>query len=233
MSAPVIVLAITGASGSIYAVRLLDVLLRAGCHVHLLISSAGAAVIKQELGVAVDLDHFQPELLVGGDRSMPDDALTEHRWLRRPTRPASSASTSAKNVFGVKGQLFYHHYRDFMAPVASGSFRTSGMVICPCSGSTIGAVTRGTGDNLIHRAAEVHFKERRRLVLVPRETPVSTLQLENLLRASQAGAVVLPASPGFYHGVESIADLVDFIVARVCDQFGVDHELMRRWGERQ
>lgn len=118
-----------------------------------------------------------------------------------------------------------------MAPIASGSFLTAGMVVCPCSGSTLGAIVHGTGENLIHRAAQVHLKERRKLIVVPRETPLSTIQLDNMARASQAGAVVLPAMPGFYHGVKSIRDLVDFVVARICDQLGVDNALIERWGE--
>ncbi len=128
------------------------------------------------------------------------------------------------------GTIVYHHYQNLLAPIASGSFLTAGMVICPCSGSTLGAVVHGTGENLIHRAASVHLKERRKLVVVPRETPLSMIQLENMRRAVEAGAVVLPAMPGFYHGVRSIRDLVDFVVARVCDQLGVEHTLMHRWG---
>jgi 4-hydroxy-3-polyprenylbenzoate decarboxylase len=128
------------------------------------------------------------------------------------------------------GQLHYHHHKDLMAPIASGSFLTGGMVICPCSGSTLAAVAHSIGENLIHRAAEVHLKERRKLVVVPRETPLSLPQLRNMQAIHEAGAVVLPASPGFYAGAETIADLVDFVVARVCDQLGVAHSLVRRWG---
>ncbi len=128
------------------------------------------------------------------------------------------------------GTVHYYHYEDMMAPIASGSFPTAGMVICPCSGSTLGAVVHGSGNNLIHRAAGVHLKERRKLILVPRETPLSTIQLDNMKRASEVGAVVLPAMPGFYHGVKSIRDLVDFIVARICDQLGVANSLIHRWG---
>jgi 4-hydroxy-3-polyprenylbenzoate decarboxylase len=130
------------------------------------------------------------------------------------------------------GNLCYHHYRDLLAPIASGSHRTSGMAICPCSGSTMSAVAHASGSNLIHRAADVHLKERRKLVLVPRETPVSLPQLDNMRRACEAGAVILPASPGWYHGVQSPQDLVDFIVARILDHLGVGHELVRRWGEQ-
>jgi 4-hydroxy-3-polyprenylbenzoate decarboxylase len=129
------------------------------------------------------------------------------------------------------GRVHYHHYRDLMAPIASGSFLTAAMVICPCSGSTLAAVAHSMGENLVHRAAEVHLKERRKLVVVPRETPLSLPQLKNMQAIHEAGAVVLPAAPGFYARAESVADLVDFVVARICDQLGVRNALMRRWGE--
>ena len=131
----------------------------------------------------------------------------------------------------ANGVVHYHHYKDLMAPIASGSFLTAAMVICPCSGSTLAAVAHSMGENLIHRAAEVHLKERSKLVVVPRETPLSLPQLKNMQAIHEAGAVVLPASPGFYHGAETVADLVDFVVARICDQLGVGNALIRRWGE--
>ncbi len=117
-----------------------------------------------------------------------------------------------------------------MSPIASGSSLTSGMVVCPCSGTTLGAIAHGSGSNLIQRAADVHLKEKRKLILVPRETPLSVVQLENMKLASQAGAVVLPATPGWYHGVRSLQDLVDFIVSRILDQLGIEHALIHRWG---
>jgi 4-hydroxy-3-polyprenylbenzoate decarboxylase len=129
------------------------------------------------------------------------------------------------------GRLRYFHHKDLMAPIASGSFVTAGMAICPCSGSTLAAVAHSMGENLIHRAAEVHLKERRKLVVVPRETPLSLPQLKNMQAIHEAGAVVLPASPGFYHGASTVSDLVDFVVARICDQLGVANSLIRRWGE--
>lgn len=129
------------------------------------------------------------------------------------------------------GTLHYHHHKNLMAPIASGSFLTAAMVICPCSGSTLSAIAHSMGENLIHRAAEVHLKERRKLVVVPRETPLSLPQLKNMQAIHEAGAVVLPAAPGFYHGAATVADLVDFIVARICDQLGVPNALIRRWGE--
>jgi 4-hydroxy-3-polyprenylbenzoate decarboxylase len=131
----------------------------------------------------------------------------------------------------ANARLTYHHHKNLMAPIASGSFLTAAMVICPCSGSTLSAVAHSMGENLIHRAAEVHLKERRKLVVVPRETPLSLPQLKNMQAIHEAGAVVLPAAPGFYHGAASVADLVDFVVARICDQLGVTNTLIRRWGE--
>lgn len=196
-----IVLAITGASGAVYAVRLLEVLLEEESEVHLMISPSGAAVLKQELDRTVNLDRFDV-------RSM----------LPRITE-------------GAGARLRYHHYEDLFAPLASGSFLTGGMVVCPCSGSTLSGIAHGASNNLIQRAADVHLKERRKLILVPRETPLSVIQLDNMRRAAEAGAVVLPAMPGWYHGVKSIQDLVDFVVARILDQLGVPHELMRRWGK--
>lgn len=197
-----IVVAITGASGAVYAVRLLEVLLEGGREVHLLISPSGAAVIKQELDRAVSLDKFDPRSLLA-------------------PRVAENAA----------GHLHYHHYSDFMAPAASGSFLSGGMVVCPCSGSTLSAIACGASNNLIQRAADVHLKERRKLILVPRETPLSLVHLDNMRRAAEAGAIILPAMPGWYHGVKSLQDLVDFVVARILDQLEVPHELMKRWGE--
>jgi flavin prenyltransferase len=128
--------------------------------------------------------------------------------------------------------------RDLAAPPASGSWRHLGMVVCPCSMASLAAIASGLGSNLIHRGADVCLKERRKLVLVPRETPLSDIHLENMLRVSRAGAVVLPACPGFYHRPESIADLVDQVVGRVLDHLdlehlGLKHDLGPRWGERK
>jgi len=200
-----IVVAITGASGATYSLRLLEVLLAAGCDVHLSISSAAQTVLQQELDISIDLEHFNPSLL---DRSAPAKGNVE------------------------PGTLHYHHCLDFLAPIGSGSFPTDGMVVCPCSCGTLSAIAHGASANLIHRAADVHLKERRRLILVPRETPLSIPQIENMRLAALAGAVVLPASPGFYHGAKSIGDLVDFIVSRICDQLGVANTLIERWGEK-
>jgi flavin prenyltransferase len=224
-----IVVAVTGASGVTYSVRLLEVLLAAGCNVHLTISDAAAAVFREELELHVDLDHFLPVMLM----LQSGDSLRDLKL--QMLRTTAGISGDSSNVLGMgageMGQLHYHHFRDRLAPIASGSFLTDGMVVCPCSGATLSAIVHGAGDNLIHRAAEVHLKERRRLVLVPRETPLSLPQLQNMKRAAEAGAVILPASPGFYHGVKLIGDLVDFIVSRICDQLGIANTLIQRWGE--
>ncbi len=192
-----LILAMTGASGAAYAVRLLDVLLSNDRTVYLTISPSGQAVLKEELGINVDLQEFSPSVLLKEKRS---------------------------------GEIRYCHYQDLMSPIASGSFLTDGMIVCPCSGSTMGAIAHSIGSNLIHRAAEVHLKERRKLILVPRETPLSLPQIDNMRKATEAGAVVLPASPGFYHQPKSIDDLVDFVVGRICDQLGIEQHLMKRWG---
>jgi len=225
-----LILAITGASGAPYCVRLLEVLLATGCDVHLTISPAGQAVLKQELDVNVDLDNFRPEaLLPSSDLFSLDDKILS-------VQLAAGVSTGHSNVLSVSGdrgigRIRYHHYQDYFAPIASGSFLSGGMVICPCSGSTLSAIAHGASTNLIHRAADVQLKERRKLILVTRETPLSIIHLDNMRRCVEAGAVVLPASPGFYHEPRSIQDLVDFVVGRVCDQLNITHALMRRWGE--
>jgi 4-hydroxy-3-polyprenylbenzoate decarboxylase len=201
MAAGDIVVAMTGASGAPYGVRLLEVLLRTGATVRLTISPAATQVLAAELDRTVSLDAFDPATLFG---------------------PVANTLNFSR--------LTYHHYRDFRAGIASGSFLTAGMVICPCSMGTAAAVANGLSENLIHRAADVHLKERRKLILVPRETPLGVVQLRNLTTLAEAGAVVLPAMPAYYHRPQSIADLVDFVVARICDQIGVAHGLTRRWG---
>lgn len=209
-----IVVGLSGASGAAYAVRLLDALAAAGHDVALTVSPAALAVLKAELQIDASLD--------GLDAA----ALLEAGQRRLAAFGAKPLSTAGRN-----GRITYYHYQDLLAPIASGSHLTAGMVICPCSGGTVSAIAHAASTNLLHRAADVHLKERRTLVLVPRETPLSTLQLENLQRCAQAGAIVLPAMPGWYHGPQTLADLIDFVVARICDQLQVEHRLMRRWGE--
>lgn len=192
-----LVLAMTGASGAPYAVRLLSVLMRSGRRVHLTISPSAVQVLRDELGLEVDLDAFHPMTL----------------GLRE------------------SGRLVYHHHKDFSAGIASGSFPTAGMVVLPCSMSTLASIASGITTNLVTRAADVHLKERRKLILVPRETPLSLVHIENMLRVTQAGAVVLPAMPGWYHRPRRLEDLVDFVVARICDQLGLTNAIAPRWGQ--
>ncbi len=197
-----ITLAITGASGAQYGLRLLECLLAANCRVYLLISNAARVVIDTE--TELQLPEFE-------------------RW---------------PNFFGERfnarpGQLKIFSREDWMAPVASGSSAPASMVICPCSTGTLSAIAHGASNNLIERAADVALKERRQLILVPRETPYSQIHLENMLTLTRMGAIVMPASPGFYQRPQSIAELIDFMVARVLDQLGVEHALMKRWGETQ
>ncbi len=222
------VLAITGASGAAYAVRLLEVLSAAGCDVYLSISPAARSVLDHELNVAVDLDAFDPAMLLLDRGQAPEDEKL--REIRTLAGISSEESSVLSVPMGEPGTIHYCHHEDFHAPIASGSFLTGGMIVCPCSMGTLGAIVHGAGRNLIHRAAEVHLKERRKLILVPRETPLSALQLDNLRRAAEAGAIVLPAMPGFYHAVTAVGDLVDFVVARICDQLGIQNNLARGWG---
>lgn len=182
MAKPVVV-GITGASGAIYAQELLAALLHRRVRVHLTITEAGARLLREELGVKVDVDDFSPSALIRG-----------------------------------AGRLItYHHYSDIGAPIASGSYPTDGMAIVPCSMNTLAAVAAGLGRNLLERAAAVTLKERRPLVVVPRETPLTDIMLENMLRLARAGACVLPAMPGFYKHPKSISDLVEFIVEKILE----------------
>lgn len=192
-SAPLVV-AITGASGAPYALKLLETLVQAKRSIWLIVSEHGWRLLSTEAGVA-DLDTLRAR--VGG-----------------------SAWEQLVTVFedGDRG-----------ASPASGSARSSGMVVCPCSMGTLSAISAGSSRSLVERAADVALKERRKLVLVPRETPLSAIHLQNMLRVTRAGAVVLPAAPGFYNRPGSVDDLVAFVVARVLDQLGVEHDLVRRW----
>jgi len=187
-----IVVAVSGASGAPYAVRLLKALVEGGAHVHLVISPHGRQLFVDEL----EISDPTPQVLVG-------EAL------------ASSITA--------------YPYRDVGAKLASGSFLTDGMIISPCSSNTLGDIASGTGANLISRAAAVHLKEARRLILVHREMPISQIELENMLRISRAGGIICPASPGFYLRPKSVDDLVDFVVGKLCDLLGVPHQLNTRW----
>ncbi|WP_281985599.1 flavin prenyltransferase UbiX [Azonexus hydrophilus] len=195
-------LALTGASGMPYGLRLLECLLAAGCRVQLLYSQAAQIVARQEMDFEL------------------------------PSRPAE-ARTALLARFNVAHpeNLQVYGREEWFAPVASGSNPPDAMIVCPCTMGTLASIAQGLSDNLIERAADVVLKEGRKLVLVPRETPFSAIHLENMLRLSRAGAVILPPSPGFYQHPQSVQDIVDFVVARVLDQIGVSHTLMRRWGE--
>ena len=223
-----ICVAVSGASGAVYTMRLLEVLLATGHDVHLSISPAGAQVIAEEMDLHVDLNDFSPADLMLHDVTDASDSKI------KLLQASAGIGTADSNVLSVDagrvGELYYHHYQDFSAPMASGSFLTQGMVVAPCSGTTLSAIARGAAGNLIQRAAEVHLKERRKLILVPRESPLSLPHIENMRLATQSGAVVLPAAPGWYHGVTTLRDLVDFVVARICDQLGIDNCLIQRWG---
>ena len=228
-----IVVAITGASGSVYAMRLVEVLVSVGRIVHLVVSPAAVEVIQRELDIRLDLNHFDPGQWLPGTVLNPNhrklNALKRSGGVR--LRNSSPDQADERLPGSDSGKIVFHHYRDYSAGIASGSYLTAGMVICPCSMGTLASVATGQSQNLIHRAADVHLKERRKLILVPRETPLSVIALDNMKRLAEAGAIVLPAMPGFYHEPQSIHDLVDFIVSRICDQLGVNVELVERWGQ--
>ena len=213
-----IMLAITGASGTAYAVRLGQVLLNSGLNVHLVMSSAARQVAVREL-------ESQP----------PTTASETAGWLEffssaLNAGPASSWGFKPLTTETSSGRVFVHGTNDYNAGIASGSFLTRGMVICPCSMGTLSSIACGASTNLIQRAADVHLKERRPLVLMPRETPLSLIALENMAKLTQAGATIMPAMPGLYHQPACLADLIDFCVARICDHLKVEHQLMQRWG---
>lgn len=197
-----ITLAITGASGAPYALRLLECLLAAGEPVYLLLSDAARVVIPQETGW-----------------HLPDGVEALAAAVR--TRFAAAPE-----------QLQVHAPRDWFSPVASGSNAPRRMVICPCSMGTLAAIAHGMSDNLIERAADVVIKEKGQLLLVPREMPFSEIHLDNMARLARAGAMIMPAAPGFYQEPQTVADLVDFVVARILDQLGVAHTLGPRWGHQ-
>ncbi len=195
-----IVVGISGASGMIYAARLLRSI-PSDFEVHLIVSKVASRILKTEIGW-----------------NFPEQSFAEF-WRSFSNEPSGSAT------------IITHPAENHFAPVASGSFATEGMVIVPCSAKTLSAVANGYADNLIARTADVHLKERRPLVMVFRETPYNLIHIENMKKATLAGATVLPASPAFYHHPQSIEQLVDFVVARVLDHLNIEHRLIRRWGE--
>lgn len=192
---------ITGASGAIYGIRLIEMLINAGVRVHLVITEAGWRVLKEEQG-----------------------------WV---TAKRQSALEARFGHAMESGSLVYHPNADIGASIASGSFRVEGMIIMPCSMGTLASIAHGSSDNLMTRAADVMLKEGRKLLLVPRETPLHAIHLENMLKLARLGVKLIPAMPAFYYGPQSMEDMIDFLVGKVLDQIPLDHDLYRRWGDEQ
>lgn len=203
-SSKTICLAISGASGFPYAQRLLQCLLQSGCQVHLLISEAAREVARLEM-----------------DLQLPESALALRDFFLESLNV---------DIHKSGANLYCYEAKDWLSPVASGSAPIDAMVVCPCSTGTLASIATGQSNNLIERAATVTLKESRRMVIVPRETPVSAIQLEHMLKLSQMGVRIVPASPGFYQKPKSIADLIDFMVARILQQLDMQHNLFPQWG---
>ena len=195
-----ITVAITGASGVQYGLKLIECLVSEGLCVYLMVSKAAHIVITTETD------------------------------MKLPAQAAQMEQVLSEKLNARAGQIRVFGKEDWMAPVASGSGAPSQMVVCPCSTGTLSAIACGASNNLIERAADVALKERRKLILVPRETPYSEIHLEHMLKLTRMGAVILPASPGFYHQPKNLNDIIDFIVARILDQLGVNQALVGRWG---
>jgi 4-hydroxy-3-polyprenylbenzoate decarboxylase len=194
-------LALTGASGLPYGMRLIERLLHSGVRVQLVYSQAAQIVAKQEM-----------------DFVLPNRAQDAEKLLTEK--------------FGTfTGELAVYGIQDWYAPMASGSKPGDAMVVCPCTMGTLGKIASGISDDLIARAADVMLKEKRPLILVPREMPFSAIHLENMLKLSHAGAVIMPPNPGFYHHPQSVQDMVDFVVARILDHLGVEQSLIKPWGK--
>lgn len=193
------IVGITGASGSIYGIRLIEELLRSGFQVHLVITEAGWRVLKEEL---------------------------DWETTRRTAALEQQFGESLKN-----GTLVFHPNADIGASIASGSFRVEGMLIMPCSMGTLASIANGISNNLMSRAADVMLKEGRKLLLVPRETPLHAIHLENMLTLARLGVRIVPAMPAFYYKPQSMEEMVDFLVGKVLDSIGVEHDLYRRWGD--
>lgn len=201
MAVAPIVVAITGASGIQYGLRLLQCLVAADRHCHVMVSNAALRVAEVET-----------------DLNLSADAATLQQQLTR--------LCNARD-----GQLRVFAKEDWMAPPASGSGRWQAMVVCPCSGGALSAIANGASNNLIERAADVALKEHKKLILVPRETPLSAIHLENMLKLARLGVVILPAAPGFYQRPQSVNDMIDFVVARILNQLGIEQTLLPAWGE--
>ncbi|MEE9492232.1 MAG: flavin prenyltransferase UbiX [Gammaproteobacteria bacterium] len=197
-----IAVAITGASGAVYALRLMHCLVEAGETLYIMVSKPGQIVINMETDLSL------------------------------PARPADICKVLTEFLQAQSGQLRVFGSQEWTAPVASGTSVPRAMVVCPCTTGTLANIANGASINLIDRAADVVIKEGRKLVLVPRETPFSAIHLENMLKLSRLGVVILPPSPGFYQQPETIDDLVDFVVSRILDQLDIDNNLSPRWGTK-
>lgn len=194
-----VTVAITGASGAVYGIRLVEQLLQSGSHVNLLITSPGFIVINEEVGID---------------------------WRGS----ADKVNDKIRVYFGAGNELIYYDNTDFFSPLASGSAGRDTLIIAPCSMGTLGRIASGISSNLLERAADVVLKERGNLIILPRETPLNSIHLKNMLALSRAGAVIVPAMPAFYHKPETMDDLVDFVVGKVLDQASIVHNLFKRWG---
>jgi 4-hydroxy-3-polyprenylbenzoate decarboxylase len=200
MKPKVVTLAMTGASGAEYTLRLIEVLLRNHIQIQFISSQPGQIVMGMET-----------ELKLTGSPQKMRQTIVDY--------------------FSADPELIQVYSRDqWTAPPASGSSVADAMVVCPCTMGSLASIAVGSSDNLIHRAADVAIKERKTLILVPRETPFSAVHLENMLKLARLGVVILPPNPGFYHGVSEVSELVDFIVARILDQLGIENDLSPRWG---
>ena len=196
-----ITLAITGASGSQYGLRLLELLVQSEIEVHLVISKAGLLVLATEADLPI------------------------------PSNPKKMTTFFTEHFKARPGQITAYAKEDWMSPVASGSGAPKTMIVCPCSTGTLAGIASGISDNLIERAADVVIKESGRLILVVREMPFSAIHLKHMLSLSELGVTIMPANPGFYFKPQSVADIIDFVVARILDQVGIQHTLQPRWGE--
>lgn len=206
-----VTLAFTGASGAQYGLRLLQCLLAANAEVFVIVSKAARVVIGTET-----------DLRLPAGTGATEQALRDY---------VSQSAVFEGRPADQQGRLVVCGLEQWTAPVASGSGAPASMVVCPCSTGTLSAIATGASNNLIERAADVAIKEGRKLILVPRESPFSAIHLENMLKLARLGVVIMPAAPGFYHQPQSVDDLVDFIVARLLDQLGVEQTLVPRWGE--
>jgi len=195
-----IILAMTGASGACYGLRLLECLIKDDRQVYLLISKAAQAVFAMETELDV------------------------------PSRPQEAQNYLTEHFNAKPEQITIYGREQWSSPVASGSHKAEHMIVCPCTTGTLSSIAQGSSDNLMQRAADVMIKEQRKLMLVVREMPLSPIHLENMLKLANIGVTIMPANPGFYQNPKSLEDLVDFVVARILDHIGVEHNLLPRWG---